>query len=352
MGAADRRGHASTHRSTGRTPGGSPSSPDGLVLRRTIPGDIPAIIDLLRQTLGWETDERHHALFAWKHLENPFGASPSWVAVDEEGLVGVRIFMRWGFDLGDRSLHVVRAVDTATHPRAQGRGVFRALTMRGLEEMKVQGVDWVFNTPNDQSLPGYLSMGWQRVGRLPVALRPGRLGTIPRISSARVPADLWSVPTSAGEDAASVLSDEQDLAELLSSRRGFAADGVRTAASVDYLRWRYGASPVGYRALLAGPSLRDGVVFFRLRRRGSATEVAIGDVVAPALDPRQAGRLGRRVLQASKGDYAIVLGPARPRGWLRLPRRIGPLLTWRPLADVTAPPIERWELSAGDVELF
>jgi GNAT superfamily N-acetyltransferase len=320
-------------------------------VRPSVPGDTPAIIDLLSQTLGWQADERHRALFAWKHLNNPFGPSPSWVTFDEEGLVGVRMFMRWNFYLGDRAIQAVRAVDTATHPRARGRGVFRALTMRGVNEMKSEGVDWVFNTPNDQSLPGYLSMGWQRVGRLPLALWPGRVSVLPRLAAARVPADLWSVPTSSGEDVASVLADGEQLAELLSAVP-HTADGVRTARSTAYLLWRYAASPMGYRALLAGSSLRDGVAFFRLRRRGSVTEVAIGDLLVPSRDGALAGRLGRRVLEASGGDYAIALGPVRPRGWLRLPRRMGPLLTWRALADATTPPIRRWELSTGDVELF
>jgi hypothetical protein len=351
MGAVRRRGDTNAHRSATRQSSARRTAPDGLVLRPSVPGDTPAIIDLLGQSLGWQTDERHHALFGWKHRDNPFGASPGWVAVDEEGLVGVRLLMRWGFLLGDRAIQAVRAVDTATHPRARGLGVFRSLTLRGVDEMKAEGVDWVFNTPNDQSLPGYLSMGWRRLGRLPVALRPARARVVPRLAAARVPADLWSVPTSAGEDVASVLSDEQELAELLSAQRPVAG-GVRTLRSAAYLRWRYAASPVGYRALLAGPSLRDGVVFFRLRRRGSVTEVAIADILVPAWDARLAGRLGRLVLEASEGDYAVMLGPARPRGWLRPPRRMGPLLTWRALAASAAPPIEQWELSTGDVELF
>ena len=329
----------------------SAAAPAGLTLRPAVSTDVPAIIDLLCQALGWEPDERHRALYRWKHQDNPFGQSPSWVAVDEEGVVGVRIFMRWRFRFGDRSIRAVRAVDTATHPRARGLGVFKALTLHAVEEMKAEGVDWVFNTPNDQSLPGYLSMGWQRVGRLAVALRPANARVVPRLVSARVPADLWSVATSAGEDAASVLSEADELDELLSNQKPVAAGAVRTDRSPAYLRWRYASGPVGYRALLAGSSLREGVVFFRLRRRGPATEVAITDVVVPAGDARLIGRLCSRALDAGAGDYAIVVGPARPRAWFRL-RRIGPLLTWRPLADSGAPPLGQWELSTGDVELF
>jgi GNAT superfamily N-acetyltransferase len=358
MEAARRRSGKSTHRSSAKSayssttgsPGKGGAVPPGLVLRRALPEDAPGILDLLSLTLGWQPDERHRGLFAWKHYDNPFGPSPSWVAVDGEGVVGVRMFMRWGFLLGDRAVKAVRAVDTATHPRARGMGVFRALTLRGVDQMKAEGVDWVFNTPNDQSLEGYLTMGWRRLGRLPVVLRPANIGVVPRLKAARVAADLWSVPTSAGEDAASVLAEGGELAELLASQAP-GTDAVRTARSAAYLRWRYGAGPVGYRALLAGSSLRDGVVFFRVRRRGPATEVAIADALVPAGDAGLLGRLGRRVLETSGGDYAIVLGPTRPRGWLRLPR-VGPVLTWRALTDAGAPPIEQWKLSVGDVELF
>jgi hypothetical protein len=350
MGALRRRSETGAQGAKARTPDKGRGGGAELLVRPATDEDTPAIVDLLCLALGWHSDEQHRALFAWKHRDNPFGKSPSWVALDEEGIVGVRIFMRWAFLLGDRTITAVRAVDTATHPRARGLGIFRTLTLRGVDEMTAQGVNWVFNTPNDQSLPGYLSMGWQRLGRLPVALRPASVRVVPRLAAARVPAELWSAPTSAGEDAASVVAEGEQLAQLLGSQSP-TADGVRTARSVSYLQWRYGAGPVEYRALLAGPSLRDGVAFFRLRRRGPATEVAIADVVVPRSDPHLIGRLGRQVLEASGGDYVIALGTARPRGWLRLPR-IGPLLTWRPLADTVAPSIEGWELSAGDVELF
>jgi hypothetical protein len=349
MGAARRRSETGAHHRAGGSPRSGGEAPPGLILRAAVPEDTPSIIELLCLSLGWQPDERHRALFAWKHRDNVFGPSPSWVAVDEEGVVGVRIFMRWGFRFGDRAIQAVRAVDTATHPRARGLGVFRALTLLGVEEMKAQGVDWVFNTPNDQSLGGYLSMGWRRLGRISVGLRPAGVRVVPRLAASRVPADLWSVPTSAGEDAASVLAEGGELAELLASQPPTA--GVRTAQSAPYLRWRYGSGPVGYRALPAGASLRDGVVFFRLRRRGPATEVAITDTLVPAGDARLAGRLSRRLLRACGGDYAILLGPSRPPGWLRLPR-MGPVLTWRALVDTEVPPIEQWELSTGDVELF
>jgi hypothetical protein len=318
-------------------------------MRRATPGDDADILRLLCHTLGWVNDDRHRALFAWKHRDNPFGASPGWVAFDQEGLVGLRVFMRWVFRMGDEWITAVRAVDTATHPRARGRGIFRAMTMHGVQELSAAGVGWVFNTPNDQSAPGYLSMGWQRVGRLPATFRPVLRG-VPRLASARRPADLWSVATSAGEDAGLVLDDASGLKDLLASAFPTFAT-VRTDRTVAYLRWRYGLGPVAYRVLLRGATVREGLVFFRLRRRGLATEAVIADVLIPGADYRAAGRLCLRALEWSAADYAVAIGSARPRGWIPVPAH-GPLLMWKALARHEPPPFDLWELSTGDIELF
>lgn len=318
-------------------------------IRRATVEDDDAVLGLLCASLGWEDDERHRALFRWKHRDNPFGPSPAWVAEDGEGLVGTRTLMRWGFVKGNDRLSAVRAVDTATHPRAQGRGVFRTLTMRGVEELTADGVDWVFNTPNPASRPGYLSMGWRVVGKLAVSARPAlKVAAWPRMLSARHPAQLWSEPTAAGEDAAAVLADTCEITALLESQP--ASDKVRTDRSAGYLAWRYGACPVGYRALTVKGSAGRGLAVFRLRRRGRALEAAMGEVLVPGADTATAGRLGRYVLAASGADYAVKIG-TRPRRWLPLPEA-GPILTCRTLAGPPPPPIDQWDLSTGDIELF
>ena len=43
--------------------------------------------------------------------------------------------------------------------------------MSALDDLRDAGVDRVLNTPNDKSRPGYLRMGWQQVGKVPVSVR-------------------------------------------------------------------------------------------------------------------------------------------------------------------------------------
>ncbi len=193
--------------------------PFTLGIRRAEPADRDAILALLATSLGREADPRYEQLFAWKHEENAFGPSPAWVATDGDRIAGFRVLMRWEFVDGGRTVRAVRAVDTATHPDYQGRGIFTKLTRHGIEELR-DDVAFVFNTPNDQSRPGYLKMGWEVVGKLPTAVLPTHLDRIPRILTARVPAERWSTPSTAAEDAAEVLADTGAIEELLAIAAG------------------------------------------------------------------------------------------------------------------------------------
>jgi GNAT superfamily N-acetyltransferase len=319
-----------------------------LSIRRATDADRDGILDLLATSLGREADPRYEALFAWKHEENAFGPSPAWVATDGDRLAGFRVLMRWEFVDAGTVVKAVRAVDTATHPDFQGQGIFTRLTLHALEELR-DDVSFVFNTPNDQSRPGYLKMGWQVVGRLPTAVRPTGIAGIPRIATARVPAERWSSPSNAGEDAADVLDDRAALDRLLTSLPE--PRGMRTRLTTDFLHWRYRTPLLAYRAVVAPGGVDEGVAIFRIRARGSAREAALSSVIACGGDRGVEARLTRAVTRAADADYVIRLGGGwvAPGGMVRLPGQ-GPLLTWRAVGASTPP--EHWDLSLGDIELF
>lgn len=322
----------------------------GEVIRPLAPGDGPAVLHLLSASLGWVPDDHHAAFFAWKHTDNPFGPSFAWVAEREGRVIGFRAFLRWEFEQPGAVLPAVRAVDTATAPEARGSGVFTRLTRHGIEALAAAGVRFVFNTPNDQSRPGYLKMGWQEVGRVPLQMRPASLGSLSRLAGARRAADLWSVPSEAGSAAADVLADGAAVGDLLRSQPP--PSGLRTRLTPDVLRWRYAGFPaLSYRALTGEGGPSAGLALFRLRRRGGAVEAMLGDVLAPGGDPRAAARLARDVLRVSGADYAVATAASRWRGFVPLPGQ-GPVLTWRAAAAGGRPPIRAWDLSLGDVELF
>ncbi len=118
--------------------------------------DIEEIISLLGKSFSSNHNKED---FLWKHFDNPFGKSYGLLAIDNNSIIGLRMFMRWEFKINGQIIKSIRPVDTCTHPNYQGKGIFKGLTLTGLDNVKDEH-DLIFNTPNENSRPGYLKMGW------------------------------------------------------------------------------------------------------------------------------------------------------------------------------------------------
>jgi len=317
---------------------------EGLVVRRALPEDEAAAVELCREVLGKDIGGGYAELFSWKHSENPFGTSPMWVALDEGRVVAVRVFMRWQFLRDGRVVRAVRAVDTATHPDYQGKGLFTALTLQGLAEIADEGVELVFNTPNDKSRPGYLKMGWQEVGRLtPVASVANPL-VLPRLLRSRVPAELWPHELSVGVPVAEWLA-AGGLTAALARAPQPEPGTISTQLNEAFLRWRYGSAVQPCRVVADA----SGAVIVERRRRGEMTELVC---LLGLGSQRSVDRLLRRTRRETGADVVLRLGAAAPlNGFLPMPK-VGPRLTCRMLCPDPMPTREEWSLSLGDVVLF
>lgn len=313
--------------------------PDDVRIRRSTAADRPGIFDLAQRSLGWKGDERDREFFEWKHDLNPAGQSPAWVGEIDGEIVGFRTMQRWVFRSEDRTpMHLVRAVDTATHPDHQGKGIFRRLTMAAVEALTLEGTDAVFNTPNSSSRPGYLKMGWSIVGRPTLWVHPQTPATVVRMLRARVAAEKWSEPVDVGVPAADALAEMSESSLTTRPRSG----RIGPHPTIDSLRWRYSFEPLHYRAV----EVRGGAAIVRVRRRGPLREVALCEWLSPTTDPR-----GLRRLVQSCGDYLVAVGLGPRHGLVPLPRQ-GPVVTWRPLARAGVPTLSDVDFALGDLELF
>lgn len=313
--------------------------PDPTV-RAATSDDHSEIIEVAAAALGWYASDPNEAFFRWKHLDNPSGPSPMWVAVEDGAIVGFRTMMRWTFSSGTGSRSAVRAVDTATHPDHHRRGIFTLLTEAAIAELTDAGVSFVFNTPNDKSRPGYLRMGWDEAGVLAARFRVRRpVGAI-RMLGARTAAAKWSERISAGDTIDAALDDVAALAASTSP------EGIHTDRTGEHLLWRYGFEPLAYRVIRTD----DAAAIVRSRRRGSATETVVAELFAG--DDTAARGLLARVGRECGGDYALMVGSGvHPTpGTLTAPG-LGPTLTLRDLADPHPTPDELC-FSLGDIELF
>ncbi len=322
------------------------------------------LLSFLRLSLGDQPEVRNEAFWTWKHVQNPFGPSPGLAAVAKGQVVALRVFLRWAFADRSRLLPAVRAVDTATHPSWRRQGLFRQLTQRLVHEVQGEGTALIFNTPNPRSRRGYLAMGWQDMGRVPLlvrVLRPGRVAAALLAGRARQARQAHSLDALATIDE---LLDVPGLAPFL-ARLWSDEPRLHTPRSLEYLRWRYAAVPsvrYGAQWRLAGGS--GALVIARARQRRGLSEVSLAEILVPAdgAGIEQAIALLDTIVASVDADYIVAsAAPGTPeeraaRGaGFRPVRWLGPRLTARWLAEegkTSAASWSGWRLSFGDLELF
>jgi GNAT superfamily N-acetyltransferase len=335
---------------------------------------LPAILTLLQQTLGNSSAVRKTEEFwQWKHHANPFGASYGLYAWDEATAqaAGLRVLMRWTFRASDGTLvQGARAVDTATHPDHQRRGLFSSLTRQAIAELTAQGVDCIFNTPNQKSLPGYLKMGWQVAARWPLYIKPLRPL---RMAYRRLrPVATISEKTFAMHFGVEILPwDEfvqrygEQAGELLATwERARRQVGLRTLRTVDYLTWRYGGHPhidYGVYPHTDHQGKLQGFAILRPNVRFGWQEAVLTELCLAQPDLTEGLHLLRSLSHQLHSDYLIAhfarhtleANLLRRNFFWPIPRQ-QIVFTVRPLqaTSVHLCQADAWDLTLGDLELF
>lgn len=335
-----------------------------VTIRQATPKDRGRILELLAATFGRGGLVDDARFWSWKHERSPFGASPTLVAEAGRELVALRTFLRWSWRSGEEELRAVRAVDTATRPDWQGHGLFRRLTLELVERLQREGISFVFNTPNPRSLPGYLSMGWRKVGRVPVWVRTSR----PLSTSLRL---LRGGPTG---DEGAPLEPSDRLPSLLghpalpalAESAGEGNGRFQTVRTRAYLDWRYHQIPrIAYDARWQLEGEASAAVVFRRKLRRGLEELMLSEVLA-SLDRRSieaAARLIEDAVATTAPDVATAVAAHRTpeaaalrrAGFVAVPR-IGPVLVIRRLREPISGPSplrwSSWRCSLGDLELL
>lgn len=138
-------------------------------LRAANDEDKVLILSLLNNVFNEQertTTKRDHKYWAWKFKESPFGPSILSVGVDGEKIVAVDNLWTWEFRFRGKVLRAIQPCDTVVHVDYRGKGLFKRLRKFGLSEAERQGYSLAFNFPNENSLPGNLTIGAHYLGKI------------------------------------------------------------------------------------------------------------------------------------------------------------------------------------------
>ncbi|MCI0607247.1 GNAT family N-acetyltransferase [bacterium] len=271
---------------------------------------------------------RNEEWFRWKHFENPIGPSLGWVALDDRGIIGVRLMMRWCFQVSDKRIQAFRTVDAVTLPRARLRGVFRRLTEHAVDSA-AQSVEaqFVFTTPNANSAPGYVSMDWQ-------ILSPVRHGFQPVL------------PARTGR-----IEENEDVFDLF-DHYSSPIDRFVTIRNAETIRWRYSKkSGIAYGTARLQQAESANAIIYRVVVRSGIRLLVIQELLGTRSERAilvhsvaKSQRCPFIFVATGKGAMKLVRGPVIRRG--------RSVLAVRPLHAISPDPasIDSWALTLGDLE--
>ena len=312
-----------------------------MIIRNSTPEDIPAIVALLQLSLGESLIKKSSRSWNYKHVDNPFGVSQVLLAFENDVLVGVRAFMKWQWRLGTEVWTAYRAVDTATHPDYQGQGIFKKLTLQALDEIQKEGETFVFNTPNNNSRPGYLKMGWQIIDAIELAVVPTILYAIPyfflkvKLENAISTAQLNQLCNTYNRD----LSEKKV---------------IFTPKSSAYLKWRYEENPLQDYVIF---SSNDWYTVFYIKRHGLFNELRVVETIG-SNQKQHLKKMKKAILSYAFQKKCWVITTANKDLFSRkIYGKFGPKLTIKTLVKDhsfinTAFAVKNWNYSLGDLELF
>lgn len=316
-----------------------------MIIREAKADDVPEVVKVLKASLGEADLPLSEEIWNYKHVQNPFGRSIALVAVEDERIIGVRAFMRWEWKFGEASFHTYRAVDTATHPDHRGKGIFKKLTLKAVEMAKEIGADFIFNTPNDQSRPGYLKMGWQISGKIEVEVSPSWYS-------------FWKLWKSNQDYLNSYNISETDLNRLCVGWNSSLEISSRlfTPKSPEYLIWRYEKNPLQEYEVFADKGI---YLAASVKKRKKIKELRIVECIFEdeKLYLDQVSKIIRE-WSLKFGAQVVSFSPKfHKRGGPAISGSFGPILTTRDLnlnisGQQEIADVKNWSYSLGDLELF
>ena len=318
-----------------------------MIIREAVQEDLPNMVNLLKISMGETLLPKSEAYFLWKHEQNPFGKSKILLAEESGQIIGLRAFMHWQWIQNNQTIIAVRAVDTATHPDFQGKGIFRTLTLAAVDSCKQDGVDMVFNSPNPKSKAGYLKMGWVTAGTMPVNFGIGSI-----------------IPSTYNETNAAAVYEKYSVKEaLLNLSQSWKLNPTNlqayTPLNYDYLNWRYNNCPV----VKYGGAIFSGKYgfIFRLKKFKFFNELRLCEAWLESPEYlKEATKAFKKIIQSTRPlviTHAVTpLFPATTSlVGIKLPINKGPLTTVRPLKMdnlETFINFKNWQPSIGSLELF
>ena len=324
---------------------------DGLQITPLTEKDTFEALELLQKVFAGQEHfklQRNVDWWRWKYEKSVFGKPIIKTAKTRDGvIVGVRSFWPWQLKLNGKTLKAFQPVDTAIDPAFRRKGLFTKMTKLALEEARQKQCSVLFNFPNDQSLAGYMNMGWKLVGKLGWSvkiLKP--MQTLTSLNS-REPFQPVKLPQELRFRCSNIKQEEN-------------MDCVSPIATAykppNFYRWRYEEHPF-FKYGIITENHEDEIIhlIFSINENSKRRELSIVDIIGSTICLEKAFRKLELVALSMNVAFIAAININEynmkrrllKRGFFSVKKKNFALLTLEPDLEEDLSAIRKWSLFGG-----
>lgn len=124
------------------------------------------------------------AYLRWLYAENPMGNVVGVDAWDGDSLAAHYVCIPVSASINGRVCRILLSLNTATHPKYQGKGLFTRLAEATYERGMAEGFEGAYGVANANSTPGFIrKLGFTLISPLDAQIGFGSIADVPAVTS-------------------------------------------------------------------------------------------------------------------------------------------------------------------------
>ncbi len=241
--------------------------------------------------------ERDSDYWNWKFKQNPFGESILTVAEAEGEIIGFDHLWPWEFILKDEIYKAAQPCDLAVRKDYRGKGMFKKMRLFSIQSARRDGVQFLFNFPNKNSLQGNKSLGAVYLGEILWQVKVLKPFNVLKSYFSEIKSERVEIPPEY-----MISPDELNTLELISSCEN---EFISIRRIKGFYRWRYSDKPKrSYGMVTVKKKNKSAAAFFTLNQRNGCRDLVWVDFVG---SNELAGPLADRIIETGRDLNADLI---------------------------------------------
>ncbi|REL24734.1 GNAT family N-acetyltransferase [Rhodohalobacter sp. SW132] len=272
-------------------------------IRHATDEDKKMILDLLNKVFSSQQRSenlRDDRYWKWKFIDSVFGDSILTVADVNGEIVGFDHLWPWEFCYGDQIVKAVQPCDAVVDEKYRGKGLFKRMRNFGLAQAEKKGIQFAFNFPNMNSLPGNRSIGAKYLGKI--------TWWVKILHPLNIVMGAVSDKKSKALDMPDHYTLKPDFLDELALSTRTEINSIQIHRKKRFHHWRYLEHPTrSYGMIRVKVKKKSTAIIFTVNQKGSTREMVVVDIVG---DNIQKSEIVKYIVKAGrdvKADFIAVI---------------------------------------------